>query len=116
MITTEKKQERLEEAFSNLFAGGTSGTGEEELLRMASKYSMQLNSAQMKCLLYLQFKADYYRVIKKDWLADMIENFMLKYLEYKEFNNSAPFVMKIVEYISLRRFLTEQSFKVDIKK
>jgi len=105
------KDQNLEEAFSDLFKGGTTGTGEEELLRVASKYSMQLSTAQMKALLYLKWRAV---IDVKAQLA--LDAFIEKWLQLKEYNNSAGFIMRVIDFISLRRFLTEQSFKVDIKK
>lgn len=107
------KSQKLEEAFNDLFKSGATGTGEEELLRVASKYSMQLTTAQMKCLLYLKWIAN----TNEDPLVySALDNFVQKWLELKEYNNSASFIMRVIDFISLRRFLTEQSFKVDIKK
>lgn len=109
---TEKNQ-NLEEAFNNIFKGGATSTGEEELLRVASKYSMQLSSSQMKCLLYIKWWAD----ITNDPIKKLaLNDFITKWLEFKEYNNSAPFIMRVIDFISLRRFLTEKSFQVDIKK
>jgi len=112
-----KDKQNIEEAFADLFKGGTTGTGEEELLRVASKYSMQLTTAQMKCLLYVVWQADKFEFAYNDSkTAETLRNFVKKWLEFKEYNNSAPFIMRVIDFISLRRFLTEQSFKVDIKK
>jgi hypothetical protein len=103
----------LEEAFNDLFKGGTTSTGEEELLRVASKYSMQLTTAQMKCLLYLKWWGN----LSGDPVQKMaLDEFCQRWLELKEYNNSASFIMRVIDFISLRRFLTEQSFKVDIQK
>jgi len=106
-------KENLEQAFNDLFKGGTTSTGEEELLRVASKYSMQMTAQQIKALLYLQHWADQTK-IETD--KKIINNFIAKWLELKEYNNSAGFIMRVIDFISLRRFLTEQSFKVDIQK
>lgn len=111
-----EKNQNLEEIFSDLFKGGTTGTGEEELLRVAAKYSMQLSAAQIKCLLYIAFEADKARANNDVKSAAILNNFIIKWLEWKEYNNSAGFIMRVIGDISMRRFLTEQSFKVDIKK
>lgn len=111
----EKKQ-NLEEVFSDLFKGGTTGTGEEELLRLASKYSMQLYAVQIKCLLFLDYMKAQCLYFNFKLEYTILDNFIKKWLEWKEYNNSANFILRIIGDISMRRFLTEQSFKVDIKK
>jgi len=112
-----KEKQNIEEAFADLFKGGTTSTGEEELLRVASKYSMQLTTAQMKCLLYIAWTANKIEADNpKSFVPLQLRDFVKKWLEFKEYNNSAPFIMRVIDFISLRRFLTEQSFKVDIKK
>lgn len=111
-----KEKLNLEQAFADIFKSGTTSTGEEELLRVASKYSMQLTTAQMKCLLYIDWCAMKAESINNRILAEALRNFIKKWLEFKEYNNSAPFIMRVIDFISLRRFLTDQSFKVDIKK
>ena len=114
-MDTQKKA-NIEEAVASLFASGTTSTGEEELLRVASKYSMQLTTAQMKCLLYIEWCAVRAHAYGNEVLSTALTDFIKRWLEFKEYNNSAPFIMKVIDFISLRRFLTEQSFKVDIKK
>ena len=107
----EKKS--IEQAVNDLFKGGTTGTGEEELLRLASKYSMQLSAQQIKCLLYIKYWAN----MTGDPVQKMtLDEFVQLWLAWKEYNNSAGFIMRIIGDISMRRFITEQSFKVDIKK
>lgn len=103
----------LEDAFANLFKTSASGTGEEELLRIASRYSMQLTAAQIKVLLWLEWAAETQAPPhQRKW----IHNFVGRWLALKENNNSDVFVMKALEYISLRKFLNENSFKVNIEK
>jgi len=65
--------QNIEEAFQNLFKGGSTGTGEEELLRVASKYSMQISAKQIKLLLYLQSWADRSENVKEKLI---IQNFI----------------------------------------
>jgi len=109
----------LEETFSDVFKTSTSGTGEEELLRIASQYSLQITAKQIRLLLYLEWTADEYENSEsetKKIMAIKLRNFVKRWLELKQNNNSDMFVMKALEFISLRRFLNENSFKVDIKK
>jgi len=103
----------LEDAFQNLFKTSASGTGEEELLRIASRYSMQLTAQQIRVLLWLEYAADNKAPLKQGvW----IRQFVSRWLALKENNNSDVFVMKALEFISLRKFLNENSFKVNIEK
>jgi len=102
----------MEEAFGNLFKTSSSGTGEEELLRIASTYSRQFSAQQIKVLLYLYWCIPMY----PDKTAKRIKNFIDKYLELKQYNNSDGFVMKALEHISLRKFINENTMKVNIEK
>lgn len=103
--------ENLEDAFQNLFKTSASGTGEEELLRIASQFSMQLSSKQIKALLYLEMLVTEGHP-RRVWIAEFVE----RWLTLKRNNDSDMFVMKALEHISLRKFLNENSFKVNIEK
>jgi len=102
----------LEDTFQDLFKTSASGTGEEELLRIASKHAMQLSAAQIKVLLYLEWQA----VTYPEPYRTQIQTFIGRYLELKQNNNSDIFVMKALEHISLRKFINENSMKVNIEK
>ncbi len=104
---------RLEDIFSKMFQSSVSGTGEEELLRIASTYSRQIHAKQIKVLLYLEFRAS---VSKNPATKRILKSFVDRWLELKQFNNSDAFVMKALEFISLRKFLNENSLKVNIDK
>ena len=110
--TAPTDESNLEDAFQNLFKTSASGTGEEELLRIASNYSLQLSAKQMKALLYLEW-----------WIPKLPEEekervraFIRRWLELKQNNNSDLFVMKALEHISLRKFINENTMKVNIEK
>ena len=116
IIDIEKKTpENLEDAFQNLFQTAASATGEEELLRIASTYSRQITSAQIRLLLFLEDRA-YVIEEKYPVLAMRLKSFVKNWLEYKQYNNSDVFVMKALEHISLRKFLNENSLRVNIEK
>jgi len=100
----------LEDAFQSLFRTSASGTGEEELLRIASTFSMQLSTRQMKALLYLEWIADGHPKEKQ------LRMFVSRWLELKQHNNSDMFVMRALDAISLRKFIGENAFKISIDK
>lgn len=102
----------LEDSFQNIFKSSSSGTGEEELLRIATDFSSQLTSKQIKAILFLEMIA---------YNADtetqaILVRFVDRWLRLKRNNNSDLFVMKALEHISLRKFMTENSMKVDVSK
>jgi hypothetical protein len=101
----------LSDLFSSLFEQ-SSGTGDEELLRLATTYSRQLTGYQMKGLLLLEMIAK----TRKEKEKEMLEDFVFRYLELKQYNNSALFIMKALDSISVKRFLGENSIKVAIEK
>jgi len=106
----------LESAFADLFKSSTSGSGEEELLRIASTYSRQLNKKQMRLLLFMEWKANKLEVVGNTLESMRLRYFVQRWLELLQFNNSDIFVMKALEHISLRHFLNENSIKVSVEK
>lgn len=117
----------LEDAFSNLFKSSVSGTGEEELLRIASNYSLQITAPQIKILLYLEHKAETFDLAytyakttqlqaKYRFIANYLRMFVRRWLELKQHNNSDIFVMRALDSISLRKFINENTLKVNIEK
>jgi len=116
----------LEDAFGQLFKSSTSGTGEEELLRIASDYALQIKASQFRLLLYLEHKASSFELAasyasKKhkaqyEYAARYLHNFVFRWLELKKHNNSDVFVMRALDSISLRKFINENTLKVNIEK
>lgn len=114
MINTdgiEPKEKNLENIFQNLFEQ-TSGTGEEELLRIASTYSRQMTAYQIKGLMLLRFCARW----SPEYVREALDDYVANWLEFKQWNNSALFVMKALEFISLKKFLGENAIKVNVEK
>jgi len=105
----------LEDAFQNLFKTSASGTGEEELLRIASTYSRQIDSSQILCLLYLEYRATQLKDTH-EISAQLLHSFVDRWLELKQYNNSASFVVRALETISLRKFINENSLKINVAK
>ena len=106
----------LEDEVSKIFRTSVSGTGEEELLRIASTYSRQLSAQQIRIILYLEDLAYVFFNQGKLHTAQRIRNFVTRWLELKQFNNSDVFVMKALEFISLRKFINENTMKINIDK
>lgn len=109
----EKPEINLEDAFQGLFKDSSSGSGEEELLRIASRYSLQLSAAQCRALLYLQDKAS---TLKDENKKIRLNNFVENWLKFRQYCGSEMFITKALETISLRRYLNESSFKVNVEK
>jgi len=115
----------LEDAFSKLFKSNVSGTGEEELLRIASDYALQISAKQIKCLIYLQHRAAQFKVLADKqpkqreyclWQSNYLLDFVIQWLDLKKHNNSDMFVMRALDSISLRKFINENTLKVNIEK
>lgn len=109
---TKKTDINLEDSFQNLFSTSASGTGEEELLRIASTFSMQITTRQMKALLYLEWAA----IGLAPERRRQVQQFVERWLEFKQHNNSDMFIMRALDSISLRKFVGENAFKVNIEK
>lgn len=106
-----KQEKNLEAVFQGLFQQ-TSGTGEEELLRIASNYSRQMTAEQIKGLALLKFVSRW----APDYVAAALDEFTTSWVEMKQWNNSALFVMRALDSISLKKFLGENSIKVNVEK
>jgi len=105
-------QKDLEMNFNELFKATSSNSGEEELLRIASTYSRQLSAQQIKCLVALKFIATFLPDEEKAGLNEFVAN----WLEYKQYNNSAAFVKYALDSISLRKFINENTIKVNLDR
>lgn len=112
-MSIAQQQAQMHDAISKLFAGSASGSGEEEMLRVVSKYSKQLSARQIRVLVYLKLWA-LQTTIEKDSL--MINQFLEYYLDLKDYNNSGGYMQQALEAVSLYRYINESAFKVDIQK
>lgn len=112
-MAEEPKQVSTEELFGNLFGASASGTGEEELLRIAAKYSLQLDGRQIQCL----SKIELIIAEKPDSQTSItLRKFVEAWLEYKQHHKSGLYVMEALDSIALRRFITSEAFKVNVQK
>lgn len=108
-----KESQDLTKIFENLFSPSSPLAGEEELLRIGTQYTAQLNTNQIKGLLLLEIGKE----ITEDQKAKKIlENFINSYLKFKKYHGTDKFIVKLFEYISLKKFLGENWLKVNIEK
>jgi len=111
----DENKETLEDKMQAAFGGTFSGTGEEELLRVASKFSLQYSGAQIRILTYLEDLALRYKGRNKI-MHDRIKGFISMYCDLKQYNNSDMFVMTALEAISLKKFMGENALRVNVEK
>lgn len=116
LVPDEKKQVNIEEAFNDLFKGASSASGDEELLRIVSDFSLQLSSSQIRALIWLKTKAITLQSLGRKTEAQMLVTVIEDWVKYKKNNFSDVFMMRAVESISLRKFIGNNSFKVDVMK
>jgi len=112
-MITENQDINLENLEKTLFESTVSGSGEEEMLKVASRYALQLSTPQLKLLLFLDITAG---LMKDEKKKKLLQNFIKKYLEMKQHNNSAVFVMRALDSISLKKYINENSFKINVAK
>lgn len=105
--------QNIEKLVATLFADSSSASGEEEMLRLASKFALQLGDTQIKALMLLQLFRDRYAGASP---AQMVSNFIENYLEYKQYNESDRYVMTALKYTSLAMYIKENAFQVKIDK
>lgn len=108
--------ETLEDKLQNIFGGNVSGTGEEELMRLATKYSLQFHSRQIRILLYLNDLAFRYEAISRPVIAQRLRAFVTMYQDLKQYNNSDMFAMRALDAIALKKFIGENAIKVNVEK
>lgn len=113
---TKDPEKNLEDSWQSLFGSTVSGTGEEELLRLASSYSRQYSSTQIRILLYLGYRADLYEAQGNIYKAKQLRNFVEGYEKLKQYNNSDAFVMRALDSISLRKFINENTLRINVEK
>lgn len=106
----------VEDKFQSLFGSSVSGTGEEELLRLASSFSRQYSAKQIKIILWLELKAHEFEETGRTIGARAIRSFIERYENLKQYNNSDIFVMKALDSISLRKFINENTLRINLDK
>lgn len=109
----EINEAKAEELFENLTASSASGTGEEELLRIASKFSKQVSMRQIRKLIILKVVApNFSNETVRQGLKDVVDI----WIEYKQYHQSNGYVMAALDAISLRKFINDQTMKINLNK
>lgn len=110
--TPTPNQQSAEDLFSGLFNVSDSGTGEEELLRIASQYSRQVDMRQIRCLCRLKA----FSILCDSKIKDQIDVFVDYWINLKQYNRSNSFIMYALDSIALRKFVNENTMKVNVMK
>lgn len=116
-VGLEPKPINLEDAFSDLLGGGMEAEsidGDAQLLEVASKHTLQLDGMQIKALLYIEMFSSLY--LTKESEKNALENFKKNYIRYTSHCASQPFIERVLAAISFRRFINENTLKVNIDK
>lgn len=112
-LNEEKKDVSMADIMDS-FNQSSSG-GEEEILRIASNYALQINPIQIRTLMMLKMLAITYNK-KNQALCYQIEEFIKQYLEMKHFHESGAFIMRVIDSLSVKRLITQDTAKVNVMK
>jgi len=118
MENETETQVNIEDVMGNFLSGESGVGGDEELLKVASQYALVLKGKQIKVLLWLKVKIELYKLgneMEKK-RAVVLETYVKQYIEWKSYHNAQNFIMRALDNISLRRFINENSLKVNIDK
>jgi len=112
-MSNENEQNNVADIM-NAFASGSQG-GDEEILKIASDYALQINPAQISSLLKLKMFAidnwgQYPHIMEK------VEKFTHEYLTMKKFHESGMFIRTIIADLSLKKVIPNDAVKVNVMK
>lgn len=120
-LTLENSTEETPEAkamemstIANMFAQA-SGSADEEILRIASNYALQLTPDQIYTVMKLKAFAEDYKHINPQ-LTEIVENFTSQWLEVKHFHESGSFILRVIDALSLKRIIPADATKVNVMK
>lgn len=102
-----------ENSFTKLFEGAQSASGDQELLRLAADFAPQYSGQQMKTLCYL---ASLFAARPESNFTKKIQPVVAKFIEYKRNHNSNMYVMAALDSIALRKFVNDNTMKVNVMK
>lgn len=104
----------IDEKLKGLFSGSSSADGSEEVLKVAANFALQLPATQIQALLHLEDIALEFR--SDEAFSMRISNFVKRWIELRRYNNSAMFVQRVLDSISLKKFIQSGQFDVGIQK
>lgn len=106
----------LEDQFGqDMMEGGFSATGEEEMLRIASEFALQLDADQIRAILFVENMGRRLKQILPEE-GQFLLDWAREWKRLKKNNHSDQFINAIMGSISLRKFFNENTFKVNIEK
>jgi len=114
VIEETTDQEMDMSTIANMFAQA-SGSPDEEMLRIASNYALQMNPGQIYTVMKLKAFAEDYKHINPQ-LPERIEMFVSKWLEIKHFHESGNFILRTIDSLSLKRIIPSDATKVNVMK
>lgn len=94
----------------------SSNNGDEEMLRIASEYSLQVGPRQMRTLLLLDLAAYQYKHLNADLpilFGDLIAK---KWLQLKHHHESGPFIMRVIDSLAVKKLVPNDAVKVNVMK
>jgi uncharacterized protein YacL (UPF0231 family) len=108
-----EEQKNLAKFFENLFQASSIGEAEAETLRVATQYTIFLDGQKIRALTLLYL---YSKITDDEEEKKLIEAFLEKYLEFQRYNQAQKFIVKVLESLTLKRYLGENWLKVEVQK
>lgn len=101
---------------SDIFSAFSHSTGgDDEMLRIASQYALQITPEQIDTLTRLRcFALDYEQYNPQ--MKIKIELFIKEYLEIKHYHESGGFIGRIIEALSVKRLIPTDAVKFNVMK
>jgi len=112
----DQQNTALADRFQQLLGSSMSGGEDEKLLELASNFSVQLSAAQVRTLIAVNMFADVLDSKGKIDQAKILRSFLKKYLDLKKYHGSDFYVMRALDSISLRKFMSQTPIGVDVIK
>lgn len=113
-MSNENEQSALVSDIMGAFASGSNG-GDEEILKIASDYALQITPNQIATLLKLKmFAID--NSEKYPHIMEKVDKFTKEYLTMKKFHESGAYIMRMVDSLSLKKIVPNDAVKVNVMK
>jgi len=103
----------IQKFFENLFQSSSLTEGEAETLKVATEYTIFLDGQKIRALLLLKI---YALITDNEKEREIINEFIEKYLLYQRYNQAQKFIVKVLESLTLKKFLGQNWLKVEVQK